>query len=651
MEVHVSGSTSSTGRGSGRRPRLSRPVLAGLAAAALLGTGLTALGAGPGGGGRGGARKNPPGGTTQPRAAAPGSDGLGNPELPPSLGDESGPAPEPPSTTAVPKADSKDVKAAGSAVKVSVNGLNFRNQRTANGGNQFSVEPPDQALCVGNGFVLESVNDVLRVFDRSGNPVTGVVDLNTFYNYPPAIVRATGVRGPFVTDPSCLYDPEAKRFYHTVLTLDVNPTTGAFLGSNHLDLAVSQSSDPTGGWTIYRIPVQDDGTAGTPDHGCTDGNGKHDACIGDYPHIGTDAHGFYITTNEYELNGPAYKSAQLYYMSKWSLAAGAANLVVGQIDTVGLAGGKPGFTVWPATAPLGQNSKAANGSEFFLSSDAAEEVTDVPGGTSSRRIWVWQLANTFSIDGPAPAPVLTARPLSVGVYSPPPKSDQKAGDFPLGQCINDTTATTPFGPGCWQNLFLTEPAHTEKISSPDSNDTRMQQVTLAGGKLWGALDTAVKVEERTKAGIEAFVVDLSSMRARSGYLAVQNNNVTYPAIGVTAKGKAVVAMTLLGRNYFPSAAYATLDEEAEFGDVKLIAAGAGPTDGFTSYKAEVGDPPRTRWGDYGATALDGSTIWMASEYIAQTCTLAQYLTPPLGSCGGTRAALGNWATRITQVAP
>jgi hypothetical protein len=38
-------------------------------------------------------------------------------------------------------------------------GLNHYQQRYACGGNQFSVEPPDQALCVGNGYVLEAVND------------------------------------------------------------------------------------------------------------------------------------------------------------------------------------------------------------------------------------------------------------------------------------------------------------------------------------------------------------------------------------------------------------------------------------------------------------------------------------------------------------
>jgi hypothetical protein len=38
----------------------------------------------------------------------------------------------------------------------SFDGLNFFDQRFANNGNQFSVEPPDQALCAGNGFVLEA---------------------------------------------------------------------------------------------------------------------------------------------------------------------------------------------------------------------------------------------------------------------------------------------------------------------------------------------------------------------------------------------------------------------------------------------------------------------------------------------------------------
>ena len=155
--------------------------------------------------------------------------------------------------------------------RLSFNGLNLRNQRLANGGNQFTVEPPDQGLCTGNGFVLETVNDVLRIFDTNGNPVTGVVDLNSFYHYADQFNRTTGLQGPFVTDPSCLFDTATQRWFHLVLTLEVFQDTGDFTGKNHLDLAVSQTSNPTGAWTIFRLDVTDDGRDGTPNHHCQPG--------------------------------------------------------------------------------------------------------------------------------------------------------------------------------------------------------------------------------------------------------------------------------------------------------------------------------------------------------------------------------------------
>src|SRR5215470_12294825 len=66
------------------------------------------------------------------------------------------------------------------SVVTSFDGLNHRNQRLANGGNQFSLEPPDQGLCVGNGFELEVINDVLKVFTPSGATAKSTEDLNTF---------------------------------------------------------------------------------------------------------------------------------------------------------------------------------------------------------------------------------------------------------------------------------------------------------------------------------------------------------------------------------------------------------------------------------------------------------------------------------------
>jgi hypothetical protein len=138
-----------------------------------------------------------------------------------------------------------------------------------------------------------------------------------------------------------------------------------------------------------------------------------------------------------------------------------------------------------------------------------------------------------------------------------------------------------------------------------------------------------------------------------GYLAVAGNNVIYPAIAVTAQGRGIMAFTLVGKDYFPTAAYAPIDSSGT-GAVHITRAGAGPDDSFTGYTAfsdPPGSPARPRWGDYGAAVAVGNTIWIASEYIAQTCSLTQYLTGAIGSCNATRTSLANWATRITAVVP
>src|SRR6266567_3255076 len=176
-------------------------------------------------------------------------------------------------------------------------GLNFFDQRFANGGNQFSVEPPDQALCVGNGYVVEATNDVFKVLTTAGVTLIHNLDLNTFYGYPAAINRTTGIRGQSITDPVCLFDQDTRQFYMVVLTFDTVPTTGASTGRNHLDVAVTTNGDPSGTWNIYRIPTQNDGTEGTPNHGCgrtpttPPTRTNPNACFPDYPHIGADAYG------------------------------------------------------------------------------------------------------------------------------------------------------------------------------------------------------------------------------------------------------------------------------------------------------------------------------------------------------------------------
>lgn len=539
-----------------------------------------------------------------------------------------------------PTASSRRMKS-NPILNVSFDGIFHRQQRLANNGNQFSVEPPDQALCVGNGYVLEAVNDVLNIFDTAGNPqLSFPMDLNTFYGYPAAIIRSTSTFGPEITDPSCYFDADTNRWFVVVLTLETVPTgkfAGDLTGANHLDLAVSSSSSPFGPYTIYQIPTEDDGTQGQPNHDCP-------FCFGDYPHMGADANGIYLTTNEFSLVTGALHGSQIYAISKKALAANSSTVTVVHIDTEDPSlqfEGHPGFTVWPATSPGGIYATANGGTEYFLSSIASFSST-----RTDNRLRQWNLTNTRSLNG-SPALTLQASVVNVETYARPPKSAQEAGDFPLGECLNDATCATDVILGA-PDPFAPNPEY--KL---DSNDSRMQQVVYANGKLWAALDTALLVNSVNQAGIAYFVINPGTPKViKQGYIGLANTNVIYPAVGVTPAGRGVIAFTLAGTSDFPSSAYTSLDALAGAGPVSYAQAGAGPADGFSGYAIfNAPNPNRPRWGDYGATAPDGNSLWIASEYIGQTCTLAEYLTSPIGSCGGTRSTLANWGTRITKLTP
>jgi hypothetical protein len=516
-------------------------------------------------------------------------------------------------------------------------GLNLHDQRFANGGNQFTVEPPDQGLCAGNGFVVETVNDVMRVYHTDGSPATGVVDLNTFYGYAAAIDRSTGKRGPTVTDPSCLFDASVQRFFMVVLTLDHVGTTANLSGTNHLDIAVSASADPTGAWTIAKLPVQNNGTEGTPNHNCTNG-----FCLGDFPHVGADANAIFLTTNEFAVFGSGFFGSQLYGISKSALlGTGTVNAVL--FNTLGVGPDGAGFTVWPAQVPGTTFATQDNGTEYFLSSDAV--FSD--DGTSSQ-ILQWTMTNTASLNTATPSPSLTVSTIPVTQYAVPPRATQPAGNRPLSQCIADTTIM----PNCNTAIAGINSHNNATFGPPNgqlnSNDSRMLQVDFANGKLWGALDTAITVNGESRAGVAYYVLNPSSGKiVIQGQAGLASTDLTYPAIGVTDSGRGVMTFTLTGDNDFPSAAFAGIDAHVGLGDVSVASAGAGSWDGFTSYV--VFGAGRPRWGDYGAAAVTGNTIWVASEYVAQTCTYAQYLADP--TCGGTRAPLGNWSTHISNITP
>ncbi len=519
----------------------------------------------------------------------------------------------PPPPTAVPNPRGGPVIDASSRV-FGFSGLTHLDQRVAGTGiytnTQFSLEPPDQGLCAGNGFVVEAVNNAIAVYDQSGNLVAGPEALSQFWGLAPEVIRNTPpIYGQFISDPKCAYDASTGRWFISELMQD---SGNGGSGRNFNLIAVSQTSDPRGAFFSLSYDVTDDGLNGTPnDAGCP--------CFGDQPLLGYDHYGVYQTTNEF--GAATFNGAHVYAISKQGLiaAAGGAslpNVVALDVSQALLPYGGLSYSVQPAVSAGGEDSEdgSRGGTEYFLS---ALQFGAPPYQLLDNRIAVWALGNTRSLMTPTPNLSVSVQVIAAETYGQPNPAQQRPGPTPLGTLVGDP------------------------LEMINTNDDRMNQVVYAGGVLYSGVNTIIG--DGTRTGIAWFGVAprfehgvLSSRVVQQGYVAVNGDNAIFPSLAFTADGAGVMTFSLVGPDYYPSAAYVSLND-GRVSPVHIAADGAGPDDGFTGYPAITGIPSPfgnvARWGDYSAAVADGDALWFATEYIPNA----------------PRALYANWGTFVGKL--
>ena len=526
-------------------------------------------------------------------------------------------------------------------------GLSHRDQRFADNGNQFSLEPPDQALCVGGGFVLESVNDALRVYNRGGTPASGVTSLNQFFTGTSEIIRGKpSVFGPSVGDPRCFYDSATERFFVSVYEQTINPATDGGFGTlpTNLLVAVSQTSDPRGAYNVYQINTTNDGgncNAGRP-------------CFPDYPQIGADANGFYINSNAFFFGNTTditqtFEGAQLYAFPKTLLEAPVGAAVPGAHFAINPLQ-EDGFTIQPAQPAPGEAGDASNGGTMYYLSSLDPNQTAASG--IDNRLAIWALSNTSA---------LTTNPLNTSLkdtvftgqtYATPTMGSQQRNDGirPLGTGLYDPTGnSTGISPT------------VQRTPQLDTGDDRVQQVTYAAGMLWAGLNTAVNVTgggtTSNQTGVAYFILTPSAPGGtpmasivNQGLLGFQGIDAFYPSIGVnSATGAGVMTFAASGPTIYPSPAYIPIDASGLASTATVPVEGNSSDDGFTGYTPySRSTPPTGRWGDYSQAATDSNgSVWLAQEYIAATPCDPRAPSPGCGQ----RSVFANWGTRITNVTP
>jgi hypothetical protein len=483
------------------------------------------------------------------------------------------------------------------------------------------LEPPDQGLAVGNGLVVEAINNAIQIYLTNGTPIFPVpLAMNALYFVAPTFTLdpKTGQVvsfGPSLSDPRVYYDAKNGFFFVTETETDVNPTTGALGPDSHMFIAVIKNDLSTE--SVFSLDVTNDGDAAFG--GCP--------CFGDEPLIGADANGFYISTNAFNTAQRTFRGAQIYAVSLSALETAPSGSITATRFSDLTQGGEPGFSIQPATVPPGGAFETGqNGTEYLVST--FHSVLD-------NRLTVWAITNTASLNTASPSLTLVNSVVDSESYGVPPAADQESGPTPLLDLI--ASPQSPFG---------TFKNHLELIAD---NDDRLQQVMFAAGSLWTAAPTAVRTPQGpVRAGVAWFILtpsigpgEVSASVLNQGYVAIDSphqDSVMFPAVGVNAAGKGAISFSVVGEDFFPSAGYALLDAVNGAGPIVISGPGVAPDDGFSGY-APFATRGAARWGDYSAAASDeAGNIWMGAEMI-----------PHIPPVPGILAA--NWGTFITAVAP
>ncbi len=430
----------------------------------------------------------------------------------------------------------------------------------------FNLEPPDEGLGAGNGFVANFVNVTGAIYRPGGRMVAGPFYLNTFFREPAATNTS---------DPRVFYDAGSRRWFATILEYKFNSDFTAITES-HIDLAVSRRADPTRGWKVYKIPASNTTHAGCP-------------CLADYPIMGIDKYNVYISTNEFTSDESTFNGAQLYAVSKSQLVAGRTSVNIANFENLSVAGA-PAFHVQPA------NTYGASSAEWMMSS------LD-PNSTYDHRLAVWALTHRRAVTRGG-TPRLSVRVIQSESYSFPPNAQT-----PAGYCSSCAAPTSGVIANDWD---------------------AMQEVQYINGRLVGALDTGVTIPGDTaeRSGVAWFVVrpslthsmvDRHTQVGRQGYLAGQGLYLLYPHVNMTPNGSMAMTFGVGGPQTYPSAGYSVAARGSGFHTIRRAAAGTGPDNGFTGTDLYG---PVARWGDYsnGQIVPGTNKVWLATQYIPNTGT-------------------------------
>ncbi len=560
------------------------------------------------------------------------------------------------------------------------------------------IEPADQGLCAGRGYVVEANNiGEALVFNQRLQRLSSPIPFDT-------IMGLTGLGYSSGGDISCLYDANngGHWFFTQIVSTNSEASGGAFAGcftgtipsDCYEGIAVTKGSNPFGPYNVYFVNANyNPNEPGYP------------YLFNDFAKISTTRDAFLLFYDEFPDNpaapgigGGGFNGSQEFAFDKNALERGLPvtkpngkpnpkfNVAIENLGyfptpdgtcAADNATGAPGVTCWYQTIPAqaadpSQFDNAHGGSGFMLSS------LDFFGNGDNRfAVFDWTgLRSLNSFNCSACSAVQFGGQLFSGTafyYGEGFLAPQKKGPIPLGkECgAAGLSVGTPPPASCPEGGIAT-------------NGDGFTQVAQAQNQIWGAVSTEIDQTYTSESAPEVhqgaayWVVGTRSFDKRGvfsltsqGYVSPKHEDLAFPAMAAEGypwqdggNGGAIMTFTLTGNGgptkanhggFYPSTAFGRVSSWSGglLGPVHVVDLGRSPQDGFTEYQGYPG-PTRPRWGDYSWAVFapwTGGRIDFATNYIQYPSCVPPKFTLTLATCGGTRDGFANWGTSVNYVVP
>jgi hypothetical protein len=407
--------------------------------------------------------------------------------------------------------------------------------------------PSDMGLAASSKHVVQMVNLAGTIYSTSGIVVKPTFSLSDFWFAP---VRS-------MSDPQILYDARAGRWFASIIVF-----------VDHVRIAVSKTSDPTGIWFIYQVH--------TPTLNCDTSPPTNPApnCLPDQPWIGYSDDKFLIAANDFLFDPNtglgAFKGAQYWVLNKLEFMAG--NFAIDAYTNSPVS--PTDYRIDPM--PQLSASTTAYMVENCNTITPLVIVNNCPPSISSGGI------DVFTVTGTPPATVtVTVTTVPITITGFPANADQPI-NHPGTLATNDNRVVS----AVWNHNLLWTALN-------DGNSGN-------GGQCPGTVPSCIRLDEISTAGTPSLLQDFD-FTANGGAATY------YGAVSTDTNNNLVVMYETSSSTAYPSL-YVTGQLATAAPDTlapsRLVQAGSA---------ADL----TTRWGDYFYAATQPgspSTFWISGDY-------------------------------------